>query len=189
MTTDAAAVTPPARTLDDLAGIVRSLAARPAQWMNRVQLRCGERWFECVEHGPDHDVWLISWLPGQGTGFHDHGGSSGAFAVVLGELEEHRPDTDPLTVRGGEVRAFGSQYAHDVRNASAAPAPRQRSTRCSSRPSRVCWMRKQPTMPTTTAESSTVLTTTRACTERRQKAGPCRSTGGSRSSARSPVAR
>jgi rhodanese-related sulfurtransferase len=116
------AVTTPARTLADLAEIVRSLAGRPDDWMNRVQLRCGERWFECIEHGPDHDVWLISWLPGQGTGFHDHGGSSGAFAVVLGTLEERRAGADPLSVRGGEVRAFGPEYAHDVRNASAAPA-------------------------------------------------------------------
>jgi rhodanese-related sulfurtransferase len=65
---------------------------------------------------------LISWLPGQGTGFHDHGGSSGAFAVVLGTLEEYRPGAHPLSISGGEVRTFGSQYAHDVRNASAAPA-------------------------------------------------------------------
>jgi rhodanese-related sulfurtransferase/mannose-6-phosphate isomerase-like protein (cupin superfamily) len=116
------AVTTPTRTLTHLADIVRSLAQRPDEWMPRVQLRCGERWFECVERDPDHDVWLISWLPGQGTGFHDHGGSAGAFAVVLGTLEEHRAGADPLTVHGGEVRAFGSQYAHDVRNASAAPA-------------------------------------------------------------------
>ena len=42
--------------------------------------------------------------------------------MVLGTLEEHRAGADPLTVRSGDVRAFGSQYAHDVRNASAAPA-------------------------------------------------------------------
>jgi hypothetical protein len=28
----------------------------------------------------------LSWLPGQATGFHDHGGSAGAFAVVWGTL-------------------------------------------------------------------------------------------------------
>ena len=32
--------------------------------------------------------WLLSWLPGQGTGLHDHGGSAGAFAVVRGTLHE-----------------------------------------------------------------------------------------------------
>ncbi|SES82853.1 hypothetical protein [Geodermatophilus poikilotrophus] len=29
-------------------------------------------------------VWLLPWLPGQGTGLHDHGGSAGASAVVRG---------------------------------------------------------------------------------------------------------
>src|SRR3712207_8332217 len=33
-------------------------------------------------------VWLLSWLPGQGTGLHDHGGSAGALAVVRGTLSE-----------------------------------------------------------------------------------------------------
>ena len=121
MTTETAVMISP-RSLTDLADTVRSLAGRPEDWMHRVQLRCGERWFECVEQGPNHDVWLISWLPGQGTGFHDHGGSSGAFAVVLGALEEHRAGADPLIVRSGEARAFGSEYAHDVRNVSQAPA-------------------------------------------------------------------
>ncbi len=73
--------------------------------------------------------------------------------------------------------------ASAARAASVSPSASctTASTRWSSSPSRVCCMRNQPTMPTTAAESRTVLTTTRACTERRQKAGPCRSTGGSRS--------
>ncbi len=43
------------------------------------------------------------------------------------------------------------------------------SSRCSSNPSRVCWTRNQPTIPITSAESSTTLTTTRAWMDRRQK--------------------
>lgn len=37
------------------------------------------------------DVWLISWLPSQGTQLHDHGGSSGAFTVLSGTLTEAVP--------------------------------------------------------------------------------------------------
>ena len=33
-------------------------------------------------------VWLLSWLPDQGTPLHDHGTSAGAFAVVRGTLTE-----------------------------------------------------------------------------------------------------
>jgi rhodanese-related sulfurtransferase len=67
-------------------------------------------------------VWVISWLPGQATGFHDHGASSGAFVVTTGVLEEHRPDGRAHVVHAGESRAFGPDYAHDVRNVSLAPA-------------------------------------------------------------------
>jgi rhodanese-related sulfurtransferase len=40
----------------------------------------GERWYE---RSDTHEVWAISRMPGQGTGFHDHGGSAGAFAVLV----------------------------------------------------------------------------------------------------------
>ena len=33
-------------------------------------------------------VWLLSWLPEQGTPLHDHGTSAGAFTVVRGTLTE-----------------------------------------------------------------------------------------------------
>ena len=70
---------------------------------------------------------MISWLPGQATGFHDHGGSAGAFAVVWGTLVERRVVGASTTgqvlakpVGAGGARAFGPRYIHDVRNAAAA---------------------------------------------------------------------
>jgi mannose-6-phosphate isomerase-like protein (cupin superfamily) len=65
---------------------------------------------------------VISWLPGQSTGFHDHGASSGAFVVVTGILEEHRPGERTRVIHPGKPRAFGPDYTHDVRNVSLAPA-------------------------------------------------------------------
>jgi rhodanese-related sulfurtransferase len=65
---------------------------------------------------------VISWLPGQSTGFHDHGESSGAFVVATGILEEHRPAEQTLEIHPGKPRAFSPDYAHDVRNVSLAPA-------------------------------------------------------------------
>jgi rhodanese-related sulfurtransferase/mannose-6-phosphate isomerase-like protein (cupin superfamily) len=109
------------RTPEELANIV-SLFASSAGWMDRVRLRTDRRWYEQVYQGPDHDIWVISWLPGQSTGFHDHGESSGAFVVATGILEERRPGEQPLEIYPGESRAFDSDYAHDVRNASLAPA-------------------------------------------------------------------
>ena len=110
------------RTPDDLREIVDLLASRPDAWMARVRMRADRRWYERLHCGPDYDVWLITWLPGQATGFHDHGASAGAFAVASGSLEEHRPGEARRVVSAGEGLAFGPDYAHDVRNASSAPA-------------------------------------------------------------------
>ena len=103
-----------------LAAQVRRLTATPAEWVTRVRLDAEGRWYERIQAGDGWEVWLISWLPGQSTGFHDHGSSAGAFGVVWGALDECVPREGNSTVvsrlGSGEVRAFGPHYVHDVRN-------------------------------------------------------------------------
>jgi predicted metal-dependent enzyme (double-stranded beta helix superfamily) len=113
-----------ARQLADLA---LRLAANPAEWLARVRLNAAGRWYERIHVDDSHDVWVISWLPGQATGFHDHGEVNGAFAVVWGTLVERRVVGDLATGRvlakpvgAGGSRAFGPGYIHDVRNAAAS---------------------------------------------------------------------
>ncbi len=110
-----------------LADVVRRLAANPAEWLTRVRLNPAGRWYERILLDDSHEVWVISWLPGQATGFHDHGGSAGAFAVVWGTLTERRVAGGVTTgqvlakpVGPGGARAFGPRYIHDVRNAATA---------------------------------------------------------------------
>ncbi len=98
-----------------------SLARDSAEWLHRVRLDPQGRWYERLHADADHEVWIISWLPGQSTGFHDHGGSAGAFAVALGELEEATPKSERI-LEAGAVRGFGEHHIHDVRNVSTAPA-------------------------------------------------------------------
>ncbi|MGW6912626.1 cysteine dioxygenase [Kitasatospora sp. NPDC054939] len=110
-----------------LRGIVRELAEQPDRWIHLVRLSTEERWYRRLAGDEDHEVWLISWLPGQSTGFHDHGGSRGAFTVALGELEELSlggPDHDLLVrrINSGTARSFGPKYVHDVRNTASGPA-------------------------------------------------------------------
>jgi predicted metal-dependent enzyme (double-stranded beta helix superfamily) len=109
------------RTPEELANIV-SLFASSDGWIDKVRLRADQRWFERLYDGPDYDIWVISWLPGQSTGFHDHGASSGALVVATGILEELRPGERTRVIHPGKPRAFGPDYAHDVRNVSLAPA-------------------------------------------------------------------
>src|SRR4051794_14355837 len=78
-----------------------------------------QRWHQRIYRDRRVDVWLISWLPTQGTELHDHGGSSGSFTVLTGTLTE-------AVVAGGRSRdrrrpagesgGFGPRYVHDVRN-------------------------------------------------------------------------
>jgi rhodanese-related sulfurtransferase/mannose-6-phosphate isomerase-like protein (cupin superfamily) len=109
------------RTSGELAEIIAQFASSDG-WMDRVRLNTKRRWYERLYHGPEYDIWVISWLPGQSTGFHDHGESAGAFVVATGILEEHRPGEKPRLIHPGKPQAFGADYAHDVRNVSLAPA-------------------------------------------------------------------
>jgi predicted metal-dependent enzyme (double-stranded beta helix superfamily) len=111
-----------------LAALAQAAASRH-DWAAQVQYSQDERWYQRLEQGDNHEVWLLSWLPGQRTGFHDHCGSAGAFAVVHGGLREYSTagargtglptGTDFVA---GRVRSFGSAHVHEVVNASAGPA-------------------------------------------------------------------
>ena len=110
-----------------LAGVVRQVAGSQADWLTRVRLNPAGRWYEQLHLDGSHEVWLISWLPGQETGFHDHGGAAGAFTVVLGTLMESRVLGSSAAgqvlakpIGAGGTRAFGPRYIHNVRNSAAS---------------------------------------------------------------------
>jgi quercetin dioxygenase-like cupin family protein len=110
-----------------LASIVSRAADDPEGWLDLVRFDPGRRWYRRLDHADEYELWLLSWLPGQQTGFHDHGASAGAFTVTLGVLSERtvhagRPQPSPRTIRKGAVRAFGPGYVHDVRNDATQPA-------------------------------------------------------------------
>jgi hypothetical protein len=93
-----------------------------------VEYSESERWHQRIYRDQRVDVWLISWLPSQGTQLHDHGGSAGAFTVLSGELSEavHRQRAaEPLLEQvrpAGSAIGFGPHYVHDVRNLGSTPA-------------------------------------------------------------------
>jgi predicted metal-dependent enzyme (double-stranded beta helix superfamily) len=108
----------------ELAAEVRRLTSAPAEWVTRVRLDPEGRWYEQIPVNEWCELWLISWLPGQSTGFHDHGGANGAFGVVWGQLDEYvavggAVATEANPVVAGNVRSFGPRHVHDVRNSSA----------------------------------------------------------------------
>ena len=76
-----------------------------------------ERWFTRIHGDGELDVWLISWVPGQATELHDHGGSLGALTVLSGSLNEFRWDGRRLRRRrldAGDQAGFPLGWVHDV---------------------------------------------------------------------------
>ncbi|GAA3042035.1 hypothetical protein FHS39_004812 [Streptomyces olivoverticillatus] len=95
----------------------------------------GRTWIR-LEGPGGGEAWLIGWPPGSGTGWHDHGGSHGAFAAAAGQLTEQSLAAQLPTegwklleladgvdrrreLAGGQGRAFGPHHVHQVFNASA----------------------------------------------------------------------
>ncbi len=106
------------------AGALEQLARRYAQNPNLAALLPdrGERaWARLADHA-GAEVWLISWPEGVETGWHDHDGSLGAFAVVSGAVVEQTWDGVRVVSRrlaAGESRAFGESHVHNMRAAAA----------------------------------------------------------------------
>ncbi|MFJ2824981.1 cysteine dioxygenase [Streptomyces toxytricini] len=109
-------------TVAEFAGLARSIAADRASWEHLVRYDATTRWYHrlrSVAPSPGsptgYEVWLLSWVPGQGSGFHDHGPSSGVWTVLEGGLTE-RNTRGTLTLGAGAQRVFAPGYAHEVVN-------------------------------------------------------------------------
>ncbi|MEN0130160.1 MAG: cysteine dioxygenase family protein [Brevundimonas sp.] len=116
----------PSLSTDELAALTQSLAAQPELWRPLVQFQEGGRWWTRLAAPAGVDVWLLTWLPTQGTELHDHGASSAAFTIVAGTLTEFRPGPGatpvPRAFATGLTQTVEPGDLHDVLNAGTEPA-------------------------------------------------------------------
>jgi predicted metal-dependent enzyme (double-stranded beta helix superfamily) len=75
----------------ELAQLVAEIAARPDLWRPLVHHEQRERHCVSLLTNAHVGIWVISWLPGHDTGWHDHAGVAGAVAVAEGSIREARP--------------------------------------------------------------------------------------------------
>ncbi|WP_328327193.1 MULTISPECIES: cysteine dioxygenase [unclassified Streptomyces] len=121
-------------TVAEFAGLARSIAADRGQWAHLVEYDAVSRWYHRLravpqapgsgragEAPPGYEVWLLSWVPGQGSGPHGHGRSSGVLTVLDGTLTE-RTERGGRSLAAGAQRVFAPGYAHEVVNDSLEPA-------------------------------------------------------------------
>jgi hypothetical protein len=112
--------------LPALRRLVSRIAADSATWGPLVNLDAEHRHFAQLSRDDYVDIWVISWMNGHDTGFHDHDLSSGAVAIVEGELVEER-----LTIGGPPLRrrhragtsfGFDASHVHRMHQAGGGPA-------------------------------------------------------------------
>ena len=102
------------------------IAADASRWSHLVRHDPAQRVFAPLDAGPHAGAWLICWMPGHDTGFHDHDHSSGAVTVVAGHVREDRIGADwevtRTTYGPGDVFPFVSGNIHRMLHVGDEPA-------------------------------------------------------------------
>jgi predicted metal-dependent enzyme (double-stranded beta helix superfamily) len=111
---------------EQLEAVAAAIGRRPDIWEPLVRVDAERRRFELVYEDDRMDAWVLSWMPGQGTGFHDHYVSSVGIACVQGCVREDwlrlgGPEVE-FRLRPGDTRRGGSGYIHRVQHATGEPA-------------------------------------------------------------------
>jgi predicted metal-dependent enzyme (double-stranded beta helix superfamily) len=111
--------------LPGLRSLVAEIAAEPSAWRALVNLDAENRHYAQLWRDDHVDVWVISWMNGHDTGFHDHDLSSGAVAIVEGELVEERLAVGGpprrRAYRAGEIFDFKASHVHRMHQVSGGP--------------------------------------------------------------------
>jgi len=111
---------------DELEQLARDIAARPELWGPLTHADPERRRYELLYEDDRLDAWVLSWMPGQATGFHDHYISSVGLCVASGSVQEDwlRYGADPVEwdLREMDSRAGGPGYIHRVQHDSGEPA-------------------------------------------------------------------
>jgi hypothetical protein len=113
----------PDRDLDpeELRDLAATIAADPDSWAQLVGFDDDERVYASLHRDAHVDVWLLCWTPQNDTGWHDHDISSGAVAVVAGELVENNLSVGSggveTRVGAGKAFSFGPEHIHRLNGA------------------------------------------------------------------------
>ena len=111
---------------EELEHVAREIAARPGIWEPLTHADTERRRYELVYEDDRMDAWVLSWMPGQATGFHDHYISSVGICCAQGRVREDqmRYGGPPLerVLSPGDSRRGDPSYIHRVQYEDGTPA-------------------------------------------------------------------
>lgn len=100
-------------------------AERRELWAPLARHDPDERTYALLHRDDDVGLYLVCWMPGHDTGFHDHDDSAAAIVVLDGQLSEERlalSGSVEITLGPGDSVTIAPEAIHRVRHSGAAPA-------------------------------------------------------------------
>ncbi len=113
-------------TTEQLVRLSAEIAARDELWRSLVVADPDRRRYRLLYEDDRVDSWMIMWMPGQGTGFHDHAISGVGLVGVEGAVTEKQmrlpSGSFDVEVRNGDTREGPAGYIHSVAHLEGTPA-------------------------------------------------------------------
>ena len=111
--------------LADLGQQLNDWADKPDAWQPLTRHDEDERTFALLHRDDDVEIYLVCWMPGHDTGFHDHDDSAAAITVLDGAIVEERlaiTGAVKHTLSNGDTVTIAREAIHRVRHVGEAPA-------------------------------------------------------------------
>jgi quercetin dioxygenase-like cupin family protein len=111
--------------LTDLRRTLEHWADDADAWRPLVHHDDRERVYELLHRDDDVEIYLVCWMPGHDTGFHDHDDSAAAITVIQGAVTEQRlaiTGTVERELNPGDTVAIAREAIHRVRHVGTEPA-------------------------------------------------------------------
>jgi predicted metal-dependent enzyme (double-stranded beta helix superfamily) len=110
----------------ELEQVAMAIRDRPELWEPLLVVDAHRRRYRLLFEDERTDIWVLCWMPGQSTGFHDHDVSDVGIAIARGMIVERQlklpTGATALELRQGDMRQGPAGYIHSVAHGEGAPA-------------------------------------------------------------------
>ncbi len=100
-------------------------AERRELWAPLTRHDPAERTYALLHRDEHVELYLVCWMAGHDTGFHDHDESAAAIVVLDGQISEERlalSGSVEVTLGAGDAVTIAREAIHRVRHAGETPA-------------------------------------------------------------------